>query len=240
MGLDIVELVMEVEEEFDVRIPDREAERLMTVGDLYRWLLRQLGRQAAGPCLSGVTFYRVRRAFMAIGFPRFVVAPRTGLRELLPEENRRELWGRLGQALRPLRLPALRRPYWLFVVAAAVSLVTLGAGAFATYGQPGEALWCGGLVLGILSLAGLAYRLSAPLAVCFPQGSATVGDMVRSVLERNREALCAEVLPAEGAVRPGKEREVWDTLCRVIGENMGIDPNRLTESTRWLEDLGAD
>jgi acyl carrier protein len=40
MGLDIVELVMTVEEAFDFAIPDRDAERLRTVGDLY-WYVRE-------------------------------------------------------------------------------------------------------------------------------------------------------------------------------------------------------
>ena len=37
MGLDSVELIMAVEEVFDIEIPDTEAERLVTVGDIY-WL----------------------------------------------------------------------------------------------------------------------------------------------------------------------------------------------------------
>ena len=40
MGLDIVELVMEVEETFGIDIPDHDAERLRTVGDLY-WYVRE-------------------------------------------------------------------------------------------------------------------------------------------------------------------------------------------------------
>jgi acyl carrier protein len=37
-SLDIVELVMAVEEEFDVEIPDEEAEKLKTVGDVSQYL----------------------------------------------------------------------------------------------------------------------------------------------------------------------------------------------------------
>ncbi len=35
MGLDIVEIVIEVEEAFDIRIPDDRAGQMTTVGDLY-------------------------------------------------------------------------------------------------------------------------------------------------------------------------------------------------------------
>ncbi len=37
-SLDIVELVMTMEEEFDMEIPDEEAEKLRTVGDVVRYI----------------------------------------------------------------------------------------------------------------------------------------------------------------------------------------------------------
>ena len=38
-SLDIVELVMAMEEEFDLEIPDEDAEKLKTVGDVVNYLL---------------------------------------------------------------------------------------------------------------------------------------------------------------------------------------------------------
>lgn len=40
-SLDIVELVMELEEEFDVTIPDEDAEKIKTVGDAIDYLARR-------------------------------------------------------------------------------------------------------------------------------------------------------------------------------------------------------
>ncbi len=37
-SLDIVELVMELEDEFDVNIPDEEAEKMQTVGDAVKYI----------------------------------------------------------------------------------------------------------------------------------------------------------------------------------------------------------
>jgi acyl carrier protein len=45
MGLDTVELVMRVEKEFDIAIPDADAARLVTVGDLYAYVVEALRRQ---------------------------------------------------------------------------------------------------------------------------------------------------------------------------------------------------
>jgi acyl carrier protein len=41
-SLDLVEVVMELEEAFEVSIPDDEAERILTVGDAIRYLRRQM------------------------------------------------------------------------------------------------------------------------------------------------------------------------------------------------------
>lgn len=42
-SLDIVELVMSMEEEFDVEIPDDDLERLVTIGDAIAYLKERLG-----------------------------------------------------------------------------------------------------------------------------------------------------------------------------------------------------
>ena len=42
-SLDIVELVMTIEKEFDIDIPDEEAEKLRTVGDALKYLHDKLG-----------------------------------------------------------------------------------------------------------------------------------------------------------------------------------------------------
>lgn len=49
MGLDSVELVLAVEEEFELDIPDAAAEMMMTVGDMHAFLiaeLKRLGRES--------------------------------------------------------------------------------------------------------------------------------------------------------------------------------------------------
>ena len=42
-SLDIVELVMALEEEFDLEIPDEDAERIQTIGDATSYLKEKLG-----------------------------------------------------------------------------------------------------------------------------------------------------------------------------------------------------
>ena len=42
-SLDIVELVMAMEEEFDIEIPDDDAERIQTIGDAVSYVKERLG-----------------------------------------------------------------------------------------------------------------------------------------------------------------------------------------------------
>ncbi len=49
MGLDTVELVMSVEEEFDIYIPPEAAEKITTVGDLRDFVVLALEQQGSVP-----------------------------------------------------------------------------------------------------------------------------------------------------------------------------------------------
>lgn len=49
MGLDTVELVMRVESDFNVEIPDEIAATLETVGMLHRWLVTEIERVSGQP-----------------------------------------------------------------------------------------------------------------------------------------------------------------------------------------------
>lgn len=44
-SLDAIELVMSVEEEFGIEIPDEDAEKLFTVGDLVEYLKEKVGEE---------------------------------------------------------------------------------------------------------------------------------------------------------------------------------------------------
>ena len=46
-SLDTVELVMALEEEFGIEIPDEEAEKLVTVGDAMKYIQEKAGQKAS-------------------------------------------------------------------------------------------------------------------------------------------------------------------------------------------------
>lgn len=99
MGLDGVEMVMELEDEFGIRIPDDEAERMQTVGQTVEFVARELtARRPPGPdvCPSARAFYRLRAALMrGYRLPRSAVRPDATVGELVPDDARRFDWNEL-------------------------------------------------------------------------------------------------------------------------------------------------
>lgn len=64
-GLDGVELIMAIEEEFGIAIKDRHAEELYTVGLTYNYLQTRLKEATLDSCLTQKIFYKLRRAIVA-------------------------------------------------------------------------------------------------------------------------------------------------------------------------------
>ena len=60
MGLDTVELVLAVEEHFDIEIPDRVAGTLETVGLLHQFVVRELQRRRLLPVDAEAVFSELR------------------------------------------------------------------------------------------------------------------------------------------------------------------------------------
>ena len=105
MGLDAVELVLYVEEAFDIRIADEEAGRVGTLGELQALVVAKLREHGERRCTSSICFFRLRRALSDVfGVGRSSVRRATTLAGLVPTEDRRQAWGRLQESL-GLRLP---------------------------------------------------------------------------------------------------------------------------------------
>ena len=107
MGLELVELVMAIEDAFGLTIPDDEASRLETVGQVTDYVvacLRDRAGPPAGPCPSARTFYRLRRELTTrLGVPRPAVRPGRPIGELIPAGFGRWRWPAVARAvgLRP-------------------------------------------------------------------------------------------------------------------------------------------
>jgi acyl carrier protein len=110
MGLDTVELLMELEDEFRLSVPDADAERLSTVGATEDYIIARLRERAVSEvagCPTAHRFYSLRRELLA-HFPlgHKEVRPDQRIGTILPRNRWRREWPAVARAV---GLPVPRR-----------------------------------------------------------------------------------------------------------------------------------
>lgn len=114
MGLEAVELVIAMEETFDITISDAEAERTFTPKDATHLIASKLEISQQPQCLTQTAFYFLREKVVngchALSRPQ--VRINTNLRETIPKDLHTWVWKMIADDGK-LRLPDLERPRWL-------------------------------------------------------------------------------------------------------------------------------
>jgi hypothetical protein len=99
MGLDTVELILAIEEEFGVEIPDEKACEMSTPRHVADFLLEQLPLVSSEGCSTQRTFYQLRRGLRSsIGFLS-PLTPQTPLQALITKKGWKHLWYLLHQTV---------------------------------------------------------------------------------------------------------------------------------------------
>lgn len=109
MGLGTVELVMALEDEFAVAIPDDVATKLTTPGEASEYVVGVLGKRASlrGVCAGARSFYRLRQQLQTrFGTPRAAVRPSASIGTLVPIAGRRN-WPAIADASGLRREPSI-------------------------------------------------------------------------------------------------------------------------------------
>src|SRR5688572_26869154 len=91
MGLDAVELLMEIEDEFGFQMSDHDAELIQTCGQLCAYVLARVKPDPLGRtlCPTARAFYFLRRELMAqVPLPKRCLRPGTKLTDVLTEPYR--------------------------------------------------------------------------------------------------------------------------------------------------------
>ena len=227
MGLDGVELVMEVEDEFGVTIEDEVAGSLQTIGDLARYVTWQMrSKWPRVSCQTTKCFYEVRRLLLEkLPVKRRDIRPSTRLNDLITRRLRRRILKSLSK--RSLWVPTLQPPgvmKWIGLVFGLAAGLTVGVLSMLA----GQIL--GGIVLGVATFYATwtaSYLLLIPFAVRFPAGYETVGDLVRRVT-LNYDA------------KDEIDVRVLDRVRRIVSEQMGVPIEKLAPQTSFTKDLHID
>lgn len=218
MGLDTVELVLALEEEFGLQIPDDAATRLTTPGEVADYLCTRLRMDQTDPCPSQCGFYQLRKAINGRwGRARAGIRPDTPLGQLL-RGGARERWRALEEEL-GCALPSLRRSRLLFW-GVVVGVPALCAAWFV---RPGATLtWPVMVFVMLLLVLHLATRSWGTEP---PRGATTVGQLVRWITT------------VETGVH--SREEVLARVIRVTSEQLDIPVEEIRPESRFVQDLGA-
>ena len=222
MGLDTAELVMNVEDAFDIKIPDDQSPALTTVGELYDYILAQTELPLTGTCLTAAAFYELRAGLADLGVTtRF--APSTKLVEILPHTNRRQL----SQA-KQLKLPDLVRPNWLTLTSTAVTIAASAFAASLTMGNNNTEILFP--LIGIICLFVFGFLmawLTEPFATKFDESFCSFRGLSERVLALNRTKFKNE----HGSMG---RNDIWVVLREVVVDTLGVDHDEVTRDASFV------
>lgn len=231
MGLDAVELVMEVEDRFNVKLADSECARVRTVADLAALVISRLPRPS-GICPTARTFFELRSQMVnAAGVERRLARPKTRLETLFPSGLRRP-WRMLRKA-NP-RLPRLVASsavdtaiMWATAIGVFVSVAVIGV-TWARYGAG-----AGVVAFLLVAVAMLVLlRTSSEIGWRLPPGVETVGDVVR---------LIAPIAVAHGSSgeRLLAQQHVLAEVRRITSLQLGLPLEKVQPESDFVKDLGV-
>lgn len=234
VDFDPVELIMAVEDEFGISIPDEEFEHIHTMGEMYAYLMNVTNTpDAKGRCLTQRAFYKLRRSLVSIfGFERRSIKRTTPTDTLFPKDKRRKTWDRLGKALE-VNCPQLKRPLWLIwtlvltVLFCMLAIPLTLAGVF-FIDDPSIHI-AATVVTGVL-LGALLERVTRPFAVEIPAQCQTIGGLATALARKDWH---------EAVEEPNLNRKVWDRLCATVLKCPCIDESHLEPETdfRKIDDV---
>jgi len=234
MGLDAVEIVMEVEESFGITIPEERAGNVRTVGDLYAIVLdltKDINRDNS-VCVTASTFRSLRRHLIPYVSNARSIRPSRTIADSLPLRGRQRLWARLGHEM-DLRMPPLQRPSWL-ALAAILLTVTAGGFCFVAFAVDNKSSL--GIVLALL-MSGLVGLVLAALTKPFQLFPASTFMDYRGLVTQIVALNYGKLSERQNS---WNATDIWDVLQLIIVEQLGVKKKAVTPTANFIYDLGMD
>ena len=233
MGLDSVELLVEVEKTFNIQIANSEAEKIRTVGDFYNVVWNHLSQRQSNRCNSQILFYKLRNNFSNIlKIRKESFTPHSSLHKIFPAQNRRKIYYDFEKII-DLKLPPLvLTKQWktflerLGLIAIGGSLLSAGFFWFFLNYK----LWIFIIpVATILIFFLFSESLNSKRIIIDP-------DDVRSFTEKTL-ALNFNSLTKDAGVN---RREVEHVINQIIVDKIGVDWEEISPEKSLTDDLGID
>jgi acyl carrier protein len=233
MGLDSVEILVNVENAFGITIANYEAEKITTVGDIHSIVWRSVQGRQSMRCKSQQLYYKLRHALITrFKVDKDAIELTASLNDIFPKTNRRLRYRKLEKELQLKLPPLVLPPAWkitlritgLIIITGSLVLSLVMVKAFHytrwLYVLPG---------LGILLTLFLSNLLDSARTVFKP---ATVEDYTKQVLSLNY----ATLIQQNGASR----KEVELIINNIIAETIGLELSEISPEKQLQNDLGID
>jgi len=233
MGLDSVELLVEVENAFGIEISNPEAEKIITVGQFHDSVWEKIKDRETLSCKSAILFYRLRKFFyLEFGILSKNFKTDTKLETLIPKEERLTKWNNIQKEL-DLKLPNLILPKNIKILIQYFGWVSiLGGFAFSLIAENMEGLskaFWGIPVLGIIMTITLN-RVFKPLRIEFEQK--TIRDLVNQMLTLNNKKL--------NSLYGSNRIEMEKVIDMIINEKTGVPFEEIKKNAEIVNDLRID
>lgn len=231
MGLDAVEMVMAVEEVFEIRIEDHEAEKIFTPRQLIDLVLAKVANVETEACLTHRAFNLLRSFLVShLGFSRSEITPKTRLVALFPRERRREFLREFKIELGGGSAPGLVAPGWLQILMVGFALAVGFAVATPVALHFGADIAILPFLVAAFVAAVGAMFLSRACATEFPDGITTLGDLSLWIRSHKPD------LAAKSQTAWTRE-QVAARIREIVIDTLGCEKN-YREDARFIEDLG--
>ncbi|MCC7086586.1 MAG: acyl carrier protein [Pirellulales bacterium] len=224
MGLDGIEIIMEVEDRFGITISDNEAQSLLTVGNLLHLINSRIATAHNARCPSLAAFLRIRQITReCLEQPGLRIRPSTAIAAVVPLHRRAQLWRALGD-VNGTSPPFLRRPkllrYALVAVAAVAIMLGLSTATFEPAMVP-LGLFAAGIFIVALYVTTSLFRVVPPTKF------STFGDATR------------RLVGLSSATEPTfTETDVLQHVRQICVEILGVKAADVVPTARFVQDLG--
>ncbi len=231
MGLDTIELVLEIEDRYNIKLLDAECTRARTVGDLASLVCSRLPR-CNDACPTSGSFYRVRRLLVShSGVARRQTRPATRLDAIFPTVFRQH-WRALTAAdpsLPPLE-PSSKLDHMMLLLTAILIFPGLVAPVM-MWVRHGPIV---GIPVGILlcALVFVFANLANVVGTRLPPEIQTVGDLAR---------VCVPLSSGEevSARRRAERDQVVQDIRRITAKFLGLPLEKVRADSDFVRDLGC-
>lgn len=229
MGLDAVELVMDVEDHFGISIQTSEAERIRTVGDLVALIQSRIEAAHLATCPTLASFLRLRSSVREIAADdRLRIRTGTRVVDVLNQFQRKRLWKQLDDFLGSAP-PNLRRPPLLRKLVASIVFLTFATAVALAAVVEWAILPLTLAVAAILTL--FLHLTTVPFRHHPPDALSTFGAIAQRI---------AGVAVATKQLHLANNDAILNELRPIVVDDLGVDAAEVVLNARFIEDLGME